>query len=436
MKTYILLAVLSLPLFAAAQNPIPAKPQTKSILLLNGTAHLGNGTVIENAAIGFKNGKIDLVADARTIRLAANAYDTTIDCAGKQLYPGFIATNSMLGLSEIEAVRATNDNYEIGTYNPEIRSLIAYNTDSKIIPTVRSNGVLTAQIVPRGDAISGTSSIMKLDGWNWEDAVLKTDDGIHINWPSPVGFTWTEADGPGYGENKRYMEQRQSMEKFFMESKAYTQNPKPEEKNLRFEAMRGIFNGSKTTFLHVDNVKQIVEAINFAKRMQLAHVVLVGCTEAFKCLDAIKTSGYPVMLARVHSLPSDDDYDIDQPYKLPAQLQKAGILFCLQNEGDMDVTNTRNLPFQAGTAVAYGLSKEEAISAISFNAAKILRIDDRIGTLEVGKDATLFVSSGDALDMRSNHVLVAFIEGRRLQLYNEQDALYERYSDKYGIPKK
>jgi imidazolonepropionase-like amidohydrolase len=434
MKNYILLALAFVSGIAFAQNPIPAKPQTKSILLLNGTAHLGNGQVIENAAIGFRNGKIDLVADARTIRLAANAYDTTINCAGKQLYPGFIAPNSTLGLSEIESIRATNDNYEVGLYNPEIRSLIAYNTDSKVIPTVRSNGVLTGQITPRGGAISGTSSIVSFDAWNWEDAALKTDDGIHINWPQPIQESWSE-HGMSYDQNKEYMTQRRDMEKFFMEAKAYCEQAKPQEKNLRFEAMRGLFNGSKTAFFHVDQVKQIQEAISFAKRMQLSKVVLVGCDDAWKCADAIKTSGFPVMLGRVHRLPDQSHDDVDQPYKTPAVLQKAGILFCLQNEGDMDNTNTRNLPFQAGTACAYGLTKEEAIASISLNAAKILGIAAQTGSIEVGKDATLFISDGDALDMRTNNVTYAFIQGKTIQIRNEQRALYETYSDKYGTKK-
>lgn len=140
---------------SAQQNPTPAPKQTKSILIMNGIAHIGDGTVIENSAIGIKDGKLDMVADARVIRLAANAYDTTIDASGMHVYPGFIATNSTLGLLELDAIKPSNDVAETGAFKPSIRAAIAYNTDSEIIPTVRSNGILMAQITPRGGVISG-----------------------------------------------------------------------------------------------------------------------------------------------------------------------------------------------------------------------------------------------------------------------------------------
>ena len=174
--------VVGLTANSMAQNPMPAPVQKKSILLMNGTAHLGNGQVIQNSAIGIKDGKLTLVADATVIRLQAGAFDTTINIAGKQVYPGFIAPNSTLGLNEIEAVRSTRDFSETGNYNPHVRSIISYNSYSKIPPTVRTNGVLVAQITPRNGIISGTSSVIELDGWNWEDMTMKADDGIHLNW--------------------------------------------------------------------------------------------------------------------------------------------------------------------------------------------------------------------------------------------------------------
>lgn len=427
---------LSLVVTAFAQQPVPAKKQTKSILLMNGTAHLGNGTVIQNSVVGFKDGKITLIGDATVIRLDKSAWDTTINCAGKHIYPGFIASNSTLGLTDIEAVRATNDFRDVGTYNPNIRSQVAFNTDSKIPPTVRTNGVLLAQVCPRGGRISGTSSIMALEGWNWMDATLKADDGVHLNWPSYYSRSWNEDDGFGaYTQNKNYETQRQELEKFFAEAKAYSENHTG-EKNLRFEAMQGVFSGKQNLYIHADLVKEITEGVTFAKKFAIPHMVIVGGADSWKCTEVLKANNIPVMLARIHSLPLRNDDDVNQPYKTAAMLQEAGILFCLQNEGDMEAMNARNLPFLAGTAAAFGLKKEEAVAAISGNVAKILGIDQMMGILAEGRDATLFVSDGDALDMKTNNVTLAYVQGKKLDLRNEQQLLYHTYEEKYGLENK
>lgn len=436
-NTIAIISLLCFSIAGFAQQPIPAKKQTKSILLMNGTAHLGNGTVIPNSVIGFKDGKITLVADALVVRIDKTAWDTTINCSGKQIYPGFIAPNTTLGLTDIEAVRATNDFRDVSGYNPHVRSQIAFNTDSKINPTVRTNGVLLAQVTPRGGRISGTSSIMALDGWNWKDATVKADDGVHLNWPSYYSRSWNEDDGfSAYSQNKEYIRQRQELEKFFTEANAYYMTPVNSEKNLRFEAMRGIFSGSEILFIHADLLKEITEAVLFAKKFGIKRMVIVGGADSWKCTEILKQSNIPVMLARVHSLPLRNDDDVAQPYKTAAQLQDAGVLFCLQNEGDMEATNARNLPFQAGTCVAYGLNPETAVAALSGNTAKILGIDAMTGTIEMNKDATLFVSEGDALDMKTNNVTWAFIQGKKLDLRNEQQELYHKYEDKYGLKNK
>lgn len=435
-KNILLTCSLLLASFAFAQMPVPAKKQSKSILLMNGIAHLGNGKMIENSVVGFKDGKITIVGDARLVRIDKSAWDTTIDCAGKHVYPGFIASNSTLGLTDIEAVRSTNDFRDVGGYNPHVRAQIAFNSDSKIPPTVRTNGVLLAQVCPRGGRISGTSSIMALEGWNWKDATLKADDGVHLNWPAVYSRNYTE-EGPGsYSQNKNYETQRQEIEKFFAESRAYADNKTSVEKNIRMEAMRGIFNGTQNLYIHADAVKEITEAIAFAKKFAIAHMIIVGGTDSWKCTDLLKQNNTPVMLSRIHSLPQRNDDDVNQPYKTAAQLQDAGVLFCIQNEGDMEATGARNLPFLAGTTVAWGLSKENAIAALTGNVAKILGIEKMMGTIEEGKDATLFVSEGDALDMKTNNVSWAFVQGKTLDLRNEQIELYEKYEDKYGLKRK
>lgn len=429
MRYVIFLLVLGISSVIPAQTPTPAPPQKKSMLLMGGYAHVGNGQVIENSVIGFRNGKFDLVADATTARVDVRSYDTVINIQGKHVYPGFIAANNTIGLVEIGAVRATNDMQDVGGMVPNVRSLIAYNTDSKIIPTVRTNGVLIAQVCPRGNVLSGTSSVFKLDGWNWEDAVLKADDGVHLNWPSMFRRSWW--DGGNSEKNKDYDKQKENILRFFAEAKAYSETSQP-EKNLRYEAMRGIFNGSQSLFIHSNFVKEISDAIHFASKAGVKKMVLVGGKDSWMITDLLKEKNVPVMLNRVHDLPDRPEDDVDLPYKTPYLLQKAGVLYCIQNEGDMEQINARNLPFNAGTAVAHGLSKEEGLMAISLNVAKILGINQRVGSLEAGKDATFFVSNGDALDMLTNDVVRAFIEGRTIDLQNEQKFLYEQYMKKYG----
>ena len=424
----ILILTLCVSVISFAQQT-PGDKQTTAITIEGATAHLGNGDVIENALIMFENGTLTFVGSANT-KIARKG--TIIDAKGKHVYPGFIAPNSTLGLVEVDAVRATNDDDEVGAMNPHIRSLIAYNTESKVVESMRPNGVLMAQITPRGGRISGTSSVVQLDAWNWEDAAIKTDDGIHLNWPSTYSRgRWWLGEPNVLKENKNYAKEIEELTNYFAQSKAYNAN-KTTPKDLPFEALEGLMDGSKKLFVHVDNEKGITDAINFAKAENIKHLVIVGGYEANNVVDLLKENNIPVLLQRIHSRPNGDDHDYDLPYKLATQLVKAGILVGLENAGDMERMNTRNLPFLAGTTVAYGLSKAQALSLITLNTAKILGVDDKVGSLEVGKDATLFISQGDALDMRTNKLDQAFIQGRNISLETHQTELYKRYSKKYN----
>nr|WP_235831753.1 amidohydrolase family protein [Flavobacterium rhamnosiphilum] len=429
-KTYILLLVFSLSILTKAQQT-PAPKQSKSVLILNATAHLGNGEVIENSAIGFVNGKINLVADARVIRLGEGAYDITIDAAGKHVYPGFIAPNSTLGLVEIDAVKSSDDEDEIGNMNPHVRSIIAYTADSKVIETVRPNGILMAQITPRGGRISGTSSIVQLDAWNWKDALIKENDGIHIDFPSSFrrSGSWFE---PGSIEaNKDYAKQVLELSSFLSNSKAYL-GDSSKDRNLTLESTKGLSDGSQILYIHANEEKQIIDAVQFAKENGVKKMVIVGGYEAYKTAELLQKNNIGVLLKRVHQMPENDDHDIDLPYKLAKILTDKGVLVGLENSGDMERMNTRNLPFLAGTCVAYGLNKEQALQLITSNTAKILGIDTQCGTLEQGKDATLFISEGDALDMRTNKLTNAFIQGRMISLETHQTKLNSKYKTKYN----
>lgn len=406
--------------------------QNQSILILGTKAHLGNGEIIKNAAIGIRDGKLDLVMHSIDYRLDTTKYDTIIRLYGQHSYPGFISPNNELGLVEIEAVRATRDADEVGDITPQVRSLVAYNTDSKIIPTVRSNGVLIVQSTPQGGRISGTSSIFNLDGWNWEDAVLKMDDAIHINWPSVYNRKWQNGTIT-YEENTKFESQVYELNSFFKKALAYTKVDFILEKNLSYEAMRSVFTGDKKVFIHANNARELSSAIYFIQEQQIKSPVLVGAYDALLVADLLVDYAIPVVLRRVHELPLREDDAVDLPYRLPSLLAEKGVLFCLQNNGSMQAMGTRNLPFYAGTAAAYGMDREEALRSITLNAAKILGIEKEVGSLEVGKFATFFVSEGDALDMRTNKLTVAFINGKIIDLSSHQKELYERYMNKYGL---
>ncbi|MES2131036.1 MAG: amidohydrolase family protein [Bacteroidota bacterium] len=425
MKT---LAILFLALTTAlvAQNK-------KRVLLMNGTAHIGNGQVIENSYVSFADGKIDLVADARLTKLDMSKFDTTIDVSGKHIYPGFIAPNCILGLQEAEAVRQTSDYAEVGDYNPHIRSLIAYNTESKILETVKANGVLYAQSTPRYGIISGSSSVLATEGWNWEDAVLKADDGIHLNFPNSVQKRGWWAEPMPSEKNTKFQEQLNDLTAFFENAKAYSVSPTISEVNLRFEAMKGVFNGNKNLYLHTDYVKDIIMAVNFAKKFAVKKIIIVGGKDSYKVTQLLKENHVAVMVNRLHDLPDLPEADTDISYKLPYLLQKDSVMFCLQNQGDMEAMNSRNLPYLAGTAAAYGLTKEQALQSITLSTAKILGVDHLIGSIEQGKLASLVVSAGDVLDIKSSTILMAFINGKSIKVSNFQNDLYKKYADKYGV---
>jgi imidazolonepropionase-like amidohydrolase len=419
----------------AQETVYPAPAYKGKTFIKNGTVHIGNGTVVENATIEITNGKITKVAAG----LAIPQDDVKVfDATGKHVYPGFILANSDLGLKEIaNGVRASNDYAELGDMNPNIRSIVAYNTDSKFLGVNRANGILLAVVTPEGGTIRGTSSVVQLDAWNWEDAAYKMDNGIHITMPSflsrPSGraalFAALFGGPPPVDPTKRSLEKVEEIKTFFKEAKAYLAEAKHEHVNLKFESVAGLFNKTQKLFVHADQVKQMLVAIDFAKEFGF-EVVIVGGSESFQIGTLLKDNNIAVILNQQHSLPSTEDDDVDQPYKTPAMLQKAGVLFAL-NDND-DNTRYRNLSYNAGTAAAYGLTKEQALQAITLNTAKILGIDDKTGSIEVGKDANIIVSDGDALDMKSSTITHAFIQGRNISLDNKQKQLYERFKYKYG----
>ncbi len=413
--------------FAQSELPAPAPAQQQAVYLTHATIHVGDGRVLNNATIGFDKGKIVFLEENPSFK-TDETLGKVIDCSGKHIYPGIIAANTKIGLDEIEAVRATNDYAEVGQYNADARAIIAYNTDSRVTPTVRSNGVLYAQSCPQGGTVSGTSAVVQLDAWNWEDALVK-EDGVWMNWPSMYRMKGWWGDPQGFEMNKDYDKNVEEIKTYFKEAKAYAAT-NHDKTNLRFEAMRGLFNKSKTLYVNVGYVKEILNVISFAEEAGV-NLVIAGGKDSYLIADILAQKKVAVILDNPHSLPGYDEDDIVQPYKTPAVLQKAGVLYCLSIPGVF--WQERNLAFEAGTTVAYGLTKEQALASITSNTAKILKVDDKIGTLEKGKDASLIVSTGDVLDMKTSNIEKAFISGRQIDLSNKQKTLNEKYLKKYGL---
>jgi hypothetical protein len=351
-----------------------------------------------------------------------------INLQGLHIYPGFVLPNTSLGLLEVANLRATDDVAETGDINASVRSAIAYNTDSELIPTFRFNGILTAGVTPDGGMISGRSSVFKLDGWNWEDSLLKADAAMHMNWPDRIRRQRNETTGVFENtDNPDYPYMIQMLNSLFQDARTYNGSPL----NLNLQAMQPLFTGESKLFIHANDARDIIASVQFASSYGVSDIVLVGGRDALKVKDLLIAESVAVIYESVHALPAQEWFDVDEQFKVPFQLHEAGILVGIGG-GETALDSQRNLPFFAGTAAGYGLDRETALSMITSHNAEILGVDDRIGTLVSGKDATFFISSGDALDMRTNQLQEAFIQGRMIDLFGNQQALYQRFLERYS----
>ena len=435
MKKYIsIISSLIISLTSFAQSDVLPAPEYKGMLFIkNATVHTGNGQVLTNTTIQVNNGKIEKIGTDLAIPVDNVK---VFDASGKHVYPGLILSNCNIGLKEIaNQVRGSNDYNELGELNPDIQSIVAYNTDSKIINTLRSCGILLANVIPSGQLLAGSSSVVQFDAWTYEDAAYKLNDAQHFYMPSLLNRPGRRfGRGPGADPEtdlvKASLDKIEDVKGFLREAKAYFGQTNKPAINLKFESVKGLFNKSQHFFVHCNLVKEMLVAIDFAKEFGF-EVTIIGGSESFQIAPLLKENNISVILQQMHSLPATEDDDIDQPFKTPSVLQQAGVLFAITDENGE--TTGRNLVFNAGTAASYGLTKEEALQAITLNAAKILGIADRTGSIEPGKDANIIISDGDILDMRTSIVTKAFIQGRDINLDDKQKQLNERYKKKYGI---
>jgi len=424
----LLLLTMSLVGTAHSGDEIPGKAQSEPIAIVNATVHtITNGT-ISRATVIFANGRITAVGPTASVVVPGGT--RVIDGTDKHVYPGFIAPSSTIGLTEVDAVRSTRDMAEVGDVNPNARAETAFNPDSEIIPTIRYNGVLLANVLPQGGIVSGMSSLMRLDGWTREDIAVLPRSGMVLNWPSmDIIKAWWMRESPE--EQRRKSEEAiRRIYDLFREARAYAALSAVDtsKRDIRYDEFRRVFTDKLPVIVSASSRRQIEAVLNFAREFGV-RVILNGATDAPSMLQELKAAGIPVIVQRVHSLPSTNEAAYDEAYTLPSKLAAAGIPFAFSEGG---AWQQRNLPFNAGTAIAFGLSEAEAEKALTLNPATMLGVQADYGSLEVGKRATLFMSAGNALDGLTNKLEAAFIDGRTVDLSNRHVKLTKKYRERYN----
>jgi imidazolonepropionase-like amidohydrolase len=314
-----------------------------------------------------------------------------------------INISSIMGLVEVNAVRSTRDFAEVGSFNPNVRAEVSYNPDSEIIPVTRSNGVAIVLSAPQSGLVSGTSAAMMLDGWTSETATLKAPVGMHIHWPGMNVSHSPWAQKSPEEQKKERDKQLKELDEILDKARAYVQSADTENSlqktDLKWASMAAVVKGELPAFIHANSVQQIEAAVEWATRQELK-MVLVGGRDTWMVTDLLKKNAIPVIIEATHKLPSQRWSDYDEPFKTPLKLYEAGIEFCItSNSGSFQTPHLRNLPYEAATAAAYGLPKDEALKAVTLYPAEILGIADRVGSLDVGKDATFIITDGDPLEV-------------------------------------
>ena len=428
--TPILLATLLVVPAALASNEIPAPPQTRAIVLKGATIHPVSGPDLAGGTIVFDKGKITAIGAGAP----APADADVIDATGKHVYPGLISANTVLGLIEIGAVRATVDIAESGRINPNARSITSINPDSELLPVTRANGILTALAAPEGGLLSGQSTVVRLDGWTPEEMTVRSPVAMHVRWPDMRINREPRAAKSPDDQQKEIDKSIKTIRDAFGIARSYWQakkTPPPDfETDQRWEAMVPVFDGKLPVFVHANSVAQIEAALAFAKEAQLK-ITIVGGQDAWRMAQQLKQTDTPVIFALPTALPPRRDDPYDSQFANPARLHEAGVRFCIARAGrESEAPHERTLPYEASMATAFGLPREEALKAVTLYPAQILGVADQLGSLEVGKAATLIVTNGDPLDFPTN-VELAFIDGRKIDLSNRQTRLRDKYHEKY-----
>lgn len=415
-----------------ASDELPAPPQSQPIVLRGATIHPVTGADIPGGDILFEKGKITGVG--RDLALPADV--KIVDATGKHIYPGLISAHTVLGLTEVQSVRGSTDIIEAGTVNPNARAQVAINPDSELLPVARANGVLTALAVPKTDdgLISGVSTLIHLDGWTWESMTVKADVALHVFWPE-----LRINEGPRYPQTPEEQQTQidarlRHLQETFNTARAYRkaiETGSGPRADVRLAALLPVLNGEMPVFVHAGDIRQIEAAVRWAVNERLK-LVIVGGQDAWRVTDILKQFDVPVIVSPVNALPLRRWEGYDTAYANAGKLQAAGVRFCIATDGSsFEAAHERNLPYQAAQAAAHGLPRAEALKAVTLYPAQILGVGDRLGSLDVGKDATLIVTTGDPLEIMTQ-VEMAYIDGRPVDLSNRQTRLFEKYKRKYA----
>ena len=415
-------------------NQIPGTEQKRPILLRGGTLHTVTGDVLEEYDLLFAEGKIITIDE----QIQPSPETDVLDIYGKHVIPGFIAGYTRIGLTEISAVKQTNDHSEIGEINPNVRANVAYNPDSDLIPVTRSNGVLTVNSAPTSGRIAGQSSVMYMDGWTWEDATLKHPSALNLNWPSMRFDFRKDAKKKEKEQREGYNKAIREMDLLVRDVRAYHHRKNAKERkaehkqksDLRLESMIPFIVFKEPIHIKANNVRQIEAAAKWSTKHDL-NIVIVGGADAWRIPEILVEKNIPVILLGVQNTPRRRFEPIHTPYKVPAMLQKAGVHFCISLDPGYPMDgHVRTLPDEAMRAASWGLTKDQALRAITLSAAEILGVDEQIGSLDLGKDATFFISDNEPLT-QSNHPIKAYIQGREIDLSDRQKNLWKKYKEKY-----
>lgn len=422
----------------SASTVIPAKRPAAPVLLRGGTVHTVSGAVLPDTDVLLIDGKIAHLGG----KVKAPTNTQVVDATGKHIYPGFISANSQVGLAETLSVQATVDTAEVGPVNPNARTQVAVNPDSELIPVTRINGVLTTHAAPlagggqgaRPAIFAGTSSLIRLDGWTWEDMTIRPAVALYVYWPSMAVATGPAAR-PADEQRREIAARVKVITDTFAAARAYagaktTGAHVPTD--LRLEAILPVLRGETKLFIHADDGKQIAAALEWAKREKLTFT-LVGGRDSWRLAPQLKEAGVAVILAGTFNLPPRRDDAFDTPYATAAKLHAAGVAFCIGmgTDGASEPGNERNLPYEAALAAAHGLPRDEALKAVTLYPAQLLGVASELGSIEVGKRATLIVTDGDPLEIPTK-IEHAFIDGAAIELRSRHTELYEKYRQRYG----
>jgi imidazolonepropionase-like amidohydrolase len=419
----------SAPLALSAQVRMTVPPQSQPVALRGATIHTVTNGVIQNGTIIFDAGRITAVG----ANIPIPAGTKIVDVTGKHIYPGLIDAYSTVGISEIGAVDMSNDVNEVGDFNPNVRTDVAVNAESRHIGTSRSQGVLTTLTTPGGGLISGMSSAMALEGWSWEEMSLESAAALNVNWPDPNqrgGRGGRGGGGGGQNGNRATYEERvQELKNYFAEARAYRDAVAAGETvrtDARYAAMIPALDRKIPVVVSANGTSQINDAITWAKQENL-RLIIRGGDDAIHVADRLRADSIPVILTSTMDAPNRDHEGYDAAYSRAAQLHKAGVKFAIS--GGSGSLYTDRLPYEAGVAVAFGLPEEEAIKAVTINAAEFMGLSDRLGSLEPGKQATLLITTGTPIDTRSD-ILQAYIQGRELDMNDIQKHFFMKYMEK------